>query len=208
LKLVARGPGPLRSGFGRARGLRDGIARPLQLRGDPATLPLALGALARERGRRGRELFVAGEERALLVAQPDLVALAEQMRALGLDARGTCLRERDARARRLLLGDTGGVGELARASRPRGGFRVDTASAFAQGRELPGEGRERRAGAARHGSSRTPSTSPPARAAPPRAGRSRGGCRSRGRAPFPRASSAEALPLVAAATAGSRRPPR
>ena len=68
------------------------------------------------------------------------------MRALGLDARGTCLRERDARARRVLLGDTGGVGELARASRPRGGFRVDTASAFAQGRELRGEGRERRAG--------------------------------------------------------------
>src|SRR5207245_1627139 len=128
------------------RAPRDGLARPRQLRGEPATLPLALGALARERGRRGRELFVAGEERALVVAQPDLVALAEQMRALGLDARGACLRERDARARRLLLGDTGGVGVLARAARPRGGLRVDAAPAFAQGRQLRGERRERRAG--------------------------------------------------------------
>ena len=61
-------------------------------------LALARRALRRERPGERRELLVARQERVVLVTEPDLVALAEEMRALHLDARGLGFGERDARA--------------------------------------------------------------------------------------------------------------
>src|SRR5438552_36500 len=146
LNVVARRARSFRGSFRDARGFRHFFARADEVRSDPASFALALGPLFREvRGGR-RELLVPRKERALLIAQAHLVALADEMRSLRFDASGSRFSEGHPRSRRVLLGARSAIGGFARSARGVGGLFVDTRAALAQARELRRERRESRAG--------------------------------------------------------------
>ena len=98
LKLVARGAGALSRALRGARGLRDLLTSTRQIGRDAASFALAFAPLLRQLRGGGRELLIARKEGPLLVAQAQLVALSDEMRAFGLDTRGPRLGERDARS--------------------------------------------------------------------------------------------------------------
>src|SRR4029077_21043269 len=124
------------------RGFGDLLAGAREIRRDAASLALAFAPFLRE-GRGGSgERLVAREERALLVAEAKLVALPDEMGALGLDARGPRFGEGHACARRLLLSGARAVGRVARAPRGGGGLVVDTGASLAETRELSRQHRE------------------------------------------------------------------
>jgi len=147
LKVVARGTGALGRTLSRAGGFGDLLPGPPEVRGDPTSLPLAFAPLLREAGRGRGELLVSFEKRALLVAEAQLVALADEMRAFGLDACGPRFGQGDARVRRLLLRGARAVGGLARRARRNRGLFVDARAPLAKVRELCRESGEGSPGA-------------------------------------------------------------
>src|SRR6185503_396699 len=90
-------------------------------------------------------------ERALLVPEPYLVVLAEQVRALGFDTRRARLRQCDASARCLDLHTSSGVRGITRAPCGRRGLVVHLLSLIPQRRELRWECSEGCAGAVAFG---------------------------------------------------------
>src|SRR6185503_3272004 len=90
-------------------------------------------------------------ERALLVPEPYLVVLAEQVRALGFDTRRARLRQCDASARCLDLHASSGVRGITRAPCGRRGLVVHLLSLIPQRRELRWECSEGCAGAVAFG---------------------------------------------------------
>src|SRR2546423_1564680 len=115
------------------------MATPSATRRQPFGAAASADALARffREACRGRgELLVALEKRSLLVAEAQLVALPNEMRAFRLDAGGPRFGEGDARARRLLLRGAGAVGGVARAARRDRGFFIDARAPVAKVREL------------------------------------------------------------------------
>ncbi len=98
LQIVPRGPGTLGDTLGPAAGLGGRVPGTLEVTADARALALALGALRGEGCGLLRELVVAREQRAILIGEPHLVTLAQDVRALGLDPRGLRLGQGDARA--------------------------------------------------------------------------------------------------------------
>src|SRR5207247_3930957 len=111
-------------------------------RSDAASAALALRPFFREARGGCRKLLVSREERPLLVAEAQLVALPHEMRALRLDTDGTRLGQGHPRSRRFLFGGAGAVGRFARAARRVGGLFVDAGAALAEARELRRQRRE------------------------------------------------------------------
>jgi hypothetical protein len=147
LQVVPRRAGPLGDALGEAPGLGGGVARALELARDASALALAFGTFGGERGGLPRQLVVAPQERAILVREADLLALAEHVGALGLDARGLRLRQPDPGPRHRLLGRACGVRRFAGPARGLRRLVLDRAAPLAERGGLGGEGGERGAAA-------------------------------------------------------------
>src|SRR5437773_1871414 len=124
LKLVARRARALGGALCDACGFGDFLARTHEVRSDAASAALALRPFFREAPGRCRKLLVSREERPLLVAEAQLVALPHEMRTLRLDAGSSCLSQSHPRSRRFLLGAPRAAGRFAPASRRGGGLLV------------------------------------------------------------------------------------